>query len=529
MSEARPDGAAGAGPVARAGSFAVFGFAFGYLACYVPYAAITKLLTTEREGRALYSGLSLLPLSAATSAISMVVSLTALGWWRYAGTRPIAGRALPWPGRWTGLSGLATALIVLTTTLAYTFTGVSIPFVMLMMRGGVLLLAPLVDVLSGARVRWFSWTALALSLLGLADVLTRRGSGGVTLAVLADVGVYLGAYFVRLRLMAKLGKVDDKKTMLRFFVEEQMVATPAAVLLLALAAFVGWGPLVALREGFLEVPLRPEAPLVVLLGALSQGTGFFGALVLLDARESTFAVPLNRAASILAGVAAAFALAAFDVAKAPPRSELVGAALLVSAIGVLSLGPTIEAAAPSLAATRALARELTRVPNLLSLVRLPLALVFLLVVEQPRYALGVLALAGLSDVLDGWAARRLGQESKLGAALDGVVDKVFVLTVGLGLVLAKKLPLVEALMLGARDLGELALLAWLSAHHALHPERERRALKLGKLTTFVQFAVIVVAIVDAPQRPVLSVLAGVLGVGAAVEYWVRERAHEPRA
>jgi phosphatidylglycerophosphate synthase len=526
MSGATRAGSTGADATPKASSLAVFGFAFGYLACYVPYAAITKLLTTQRDGRATYSGLSLLPLSAATSAVSMLVSLTALGWWRYAGTRSLGGRALPCPGKWTGLSGLATALIVLTTTLAYTFSGVSIPFVMLMMRGGVLLLAPLVDVLAGRHVRWFSWTALVLSLLGLADVLTRRGGGGVTLAVVADVAIYLGAYFVRLRLMAKLGKVDDKKTMLRFFVEEQMVATPAAVLLLGLAALGGWGPLVALREGFVEVPLRAEAPLVVLLGALSQGTGFFGALVLLDARESTFAVPLNRAASILAGVIAAFALAAFGVASAPPRSELVGAALLVSAVGVLSLGPTIEASAPTPAATRALARELVRLPNLLSLVRLPLALVFLLVVERPALALGVLALAGLSDVLDGWVARRLGQESKLGAALDGVVDKVFVLTVGLGLVLANKLPLAEALMLGARDLGELALLAWLSAHHALHPERERRALRLGKLTTLVQFAVIVVAIVGAPQRGTLAVLAGVLGVGAAVEYWSRERAQQ---
>ena len=35
---------------------------------------------------------------------------------------------------------------------------------MLLMRGGLLVMAPLVDALSGRRVRWFSWVAFLLSL-----------------------------------------------------------------------------------------------------------------------------------------------------------------------------------------------------------------------------------------------------------------------------------------------------------------------------------------------------------------------------
>lgn len=75
---------------------------------------------------------------------------------------------------------------------------------------------------------------------------------------------------------------------------------------------------------------------------LSQGTGVFGGLVLLDARESSFCVPLNRASSVLAGVGAGLVLTAFGE-DAPSWPELAGAALLVGAIVVLWVGPRIDA------------------------------------------------------------------------------------------------------------------------------------------------------------------------------------------
>lgn len=500
---------------ARRGDLTVFAFAFGYLACYVPYSAITKAVTS---GEAPLTGLAILPVSATTSMLAMFVTLTSLGWWRYAGHRELLGRSLPWPGRWTFLSGIATSSILLTTTLAYTFEGVSIPFVMLLMRGGVLLLAPVVDLLSGRRVRWFSWVALGLSLLGLVDALARKGAGGVPLACAVDVGVYLAGYFVRLRLMAKLGKSEDRATSLRFFVEEQMVATPAAVLLLAVLAAWGGGPLAELRRGFLEVPTSPQLPWVLLLGALSQGTGVFGALVLLDARESTFAVPLNRASSILAGVFAAFALAALGRGTAPGGLELVGAGLLVLAIGVLSFGQRIDDAVRAGGALR----ELGTIPNLLTLARLPLAALFVALRDAREASLAILGAAGLTDVLDGWAARRLGQASRLGAGLDGVVDKVFALAVTGTLLFQAKLSPLEALLLGTRDLGEIGLLAWLSASRGLHPERERKALPVGKLTTTLQFGAIVLAILERPERTAAVVCAAIAGVGAAVEYWRRD-------
>jgi hypothetical protein len=64
------------------------------------------------------------------------------------------------------LSGVCASGIIATTTLAYTFKA-TIVFVMLLMRGGALVLAPIMDVITGRKIRWFSTVALILSLASL--------------------------------------------------------------------------------------------------------------------------------------------------------------------------------------------------------------------------------------------------------------------------------------------------------------------------------------------------------------------------
>jgi hypothetical protein len=315
----------------------LFALAVAYFGCYVPYSAITKALTTPSlRGGQVTSGLALLPIMTLASLLSMFAMISWLGWWRYA--RP-AGCRWPRPTRWTLLSGVATATILLTTTLAYTFEGVSLTFVMLVMRGGVLLIAPVVDRISGRRIRWYSWLALALSLASLANAFASRG-GAMPLLCAVDLGAYLVSYFIRLRLMARLGKSEDPGIRRRYFVEEQMVATPvAAVVLMILAAA---GPVSIhepLRAGFFEMWMDPAVVCLVIAGICSQGTGVFGGLLLLDANETSYCVPLNRASSILGGVVASAVLAVLFGVAPPSSGELVGALLLILAIGVLWLGP----------------------------------------------------------------------------------------------------------------------------------------------------------------------------------------------
>lgn len=70
------------------------------------------------------------------------------------------------------------------------------------------------------------------------------------------------------------------------------------------------------------------------------------------------------------------------------------------------------------------------VPNAISIVRLagvPLFLWFALVTHQDSNAIWVLIVAGISDWLDGKAARWLNQYSRLGEMLDPVADRLYIL------------------------------------------------------------------------------------------------------
>lgn len=323
---------------------AIWGYAFGYFACYAPYSALTKLLSQGKIAgmpRAL-TGFELLPITTTASLVAMAVFLTAARFWRYAGRREVLGVSVPFPSKWTFLSGLATAAVIATTTLAYTFSGVSIVFMMLLMRGGMLVMAPIVDTVSRRAVRWYSWVALALSLGALLTAVIESSSYSLTIVAAVDVVVYLASYFIRLRFMSHKAKSERPEDSLRYFVEEQMVATPAIVAFLGLVALVGWGTIGGdVRRGFLEIGASGAVGTAIVVGVLSQGTGVFGGLVLLDKRENTFCVPVNRASSVLAGLLASVYLTVATGAARLPTSEIVGACLILAAIVVLA-APTIQ-------------------------------------------------------------------------------------------------------------------------------------------------------------------------------------------
>ncbi len=318
----------------------IWWFAFGYFACYAPYSALAKLLSKgQLDGMpAPIDGFVLLPSTVLASVVGMFTFLTVARWWRFATHRQLGRWSVPSPRLRTLVSGTCTAAIVVTTTLAYTFDGISIVFAMLLMRGGVLIIAPMVDALSRRRVQWTSWTALGLSLVALLVAFAEKGGFALSASAALDIGIYLAAYFVRLRIMSTSAKSEDPDANTRYFVEEQMVATPLVVVVLAAWALLGSSPsAVDLQKGFTDIWSEPVIGWVIAVGLFSQGTGIFGGLILLDKRENTFCVPVNRASSILAGLVASFASAVIFGAALPSTFELFGAGLVVCAIAVLSL------------------------------------------------------------------------------------------------------------------------------------------------------------------------------------------------
>lgn len=322
----------------------IWWWAFGYFASYVPYAALTKVLTSKGmiDTGGPLDGMELLPPSVIATVITSIAFLIGTGWWR-AAVRP--GERIPRPTWFTTLSGVCSGGIIATTTLAYTFGAAGIVLVMLLLRGGLLILAPLVDVLTGRKIKWFSLAALLLSIASLSTALIGGSSTAVSTTLAIDVALYLACYFIRLQIMSHKAKSQDPKTNLRYFVEEQLVSSPSLLIALSVWALVGWGSAAdQLRDGFTTFFDRPVWLLGLLVGVLSQGTGIFGGLILLDRRENTFSVPVNRASSVLAGVVASISLWILMDAKPPKGVDLVGAAVMISAILVLSLGAAYDRA-----------------------------------------------------------------------------------------------------------------------------------------------------------------------------------------
>jgi drug/metabolite transporter (DMT)-like permease len=314
---------------------------FLYLICYVPYILIARALsTTQLPGlnRAL-SGLETLPPVMIVGSVFTLAFVILARWTRSANQLHAFGVSFPWP-RWvTFISGIGTAMLLFTVPLSLTFKDVSIPFMQLIMRGDVLIIAPLVDLVSGRRVRWWSWVALVLVAIGL--VLTVGERGGLHMPPLAilTVVVYTAGYFVRLAIMTKAAKSGRDQEVEAYFVEEKMVAMPLAVVMLAAVALTPFAQGADLSWGFAAVWTSSALPLIVMLSFTFFLVSVFSALILLDKRENTFCVPFERAGSIVAGIVAAFLLAIFFGEKYPTPAEVTGSSLLILAILLLSFAP----------------------------------------------------------------------------------------------------------------------------------------------------------------------------------------------
>jgi cardiolipin synthase (CMP-forming) len=93
-------------------------------------------------------------------------------------------------------------------------------------------------------------------------------------------------------------------------------------------------------------------------------------------------------------------------------------------------------------------------PNLLSLFRLVLTLFFILLAANGhfRFALLLFVLQAVSDMLDGFFARRMGAKTNLGSYLDPLADKVMLASSYIVLTLMAIVPLWLVVIVLTRDL-----------------------------------------------------------------------------
>ena len=140
------------------------------------------------------------------------------------------------------------------------------------------------------------------------------------------------------------------------------------------------------------------------------------------------------------------------------------------------------------------------IPNLLTFLRMALIPVFatLLVYGFIGWALFVFFVAGLSDGIDGFVARRFNQESELGTILDPIADKLLMTTAFIILTLPNIFPaephlrhLPVPFWVTAAVIGrDVLIIAAVGAINVMTGFRGFKPSWLGKLSTFVQVTAI---------------------------------------
>ena len=150
-------------------------------------------------------------------------------------------------------------------------------------------------------------------------------------------------------------------------------------------------------------------------------------------------------------------------------------------------------------------KDIFTIPNLLSLLRLALIPVYTslyLKTENHFLSAGILAFSCLTDLLDGYIARRFHMVSNLGKFLDPLADKITQLTVIL--CLSTRYPLVRALipLFLTKEIVQCAL----AYFHFRNGKTLDGALWAGKISTTVLFLSLISLMVIPMSLPLVKLL-----------------------
>jgi CDP-diacylglycerol--glycerol-3-phosphate 3-phosphatidyltransferase len=163
-------------------------------------------------------------------------------------------------------------------------------------------------------------------------------------------------------------------------------------------------------------------------------------------------------------------------------------------------------------------RALFNLPNTMSLSRVVLALAFVLM-SEPWDRIALIAVAGLTDFMDGWLARHKKSESTAGALFDPIADRIFVLVAISTYLVEGQLSTAQYFVFLTRDLATAVGFLVAKGIPALRPA-VFRARMLGKIVTVLQM-ITLLAIILVPELTEILILAiGVVSAASIVDYTI---------
>lgn len=128
-------------------------------------------------------------------------------------------------------------------------------------------------------------------------------------------------------------------------------------------------------------------------------------------------------------------------------------------------------------------------PNQLTLLRMVFIpfIVLSLIDHEYKQALVLLVIAGLTDLFDGYLARKLHQQTRIGQYLDPIADKLLLSTLFMVLAILHLIKWRYTVVVFSRDIGILGVSAVLYATAGL---RDFRPSIFGKVNTLSQIAAV---------------------------------------
>ena len=154
-------------------------------------------------------------------------------------------------------------------------------------------------------------------------------------------------------------------------------------------------------------------------------------------------------------------------------------------------------------------------PNAISLIRIGLVVPTLIYIVQGQYALALLLffVAGLSDGIDGYLAKRFDWHTRIGALLDPIADKLLVGGTFITMTLTGLVPLWLAALVVVRD---VVIVGGATAYNFLVRPVEGEPTRISKLNTALQLLFIVFVLSNAGFGWPDGIAVTVVGAGVLV-------------
>jgi cardiolipin synthase len=166
---------------------------------------------------------------------------------------------------------------------------------------------------------------------------------------------------------------------------------------------------------------------------------------------------------------------------------------------------------------------LRHLPNLITAARIAacVPLTMWIVRGEALTALWLALAVGISDVLDGFLARRFGWQSRIGGLLDPLADKLFLVCAFVALGILGAMPVWLIVLVMVRD---IVIVAGAVAYHNLVESVPPEPSLIGKVSTMSQVLLVLALLAGPAGLPLPQDVPGLL-IGAVAVLAVASGAH----